>query len=51
MFKFNNKDTRRRRSGDFIVNFKLISYLDLVFLLLNLNMGKVYLCISLLVRS
>ena len=39
MFKVNNKDTRAmRRSGVFIVNFKHISHLALVFLLLTLNM-------------
>ena len=39
--KVNNKDTRVtcwRRSGVFIVNFKHISHLVLVFLLLTLNM-------------
>ena len=35
MFNVNNKDTRRRRSGIFIVNFEHISYLILVFLLLT----------------
>ena len=43
MFKVKNKDTRttfdsKRRSGVFIVNFKHISHLVLVFLLLTLNM-------------
>ena len=41
MFKVNNKDTERhhrRRSGVFIVNFKYISHLVLVFLLLILSM-------------
>ena len=39
MFKVNNEDTRRhwRRSGVAIVNFKHISHLVLVFLLLTLN--------------
>ena len=37
MFKVNNKDTRRRRSGVFIINFEHISHLDLVFLLLTLS--------------
>ena len=39
-FKVNNKDTRTtqwRLSGVFIVNFKLILHLVLVFLLLTLN--------------
>ena len=35
MFKVNNKDTRRRRSGIFIVNFEHNSHLDLVFLIVN----------------
>ena len=38
MLKVNNKDTKWRRSGVFIVNFERISYLILVFLLLTLNM-------------
>ena len=37
MFKVNNKDTTTT-PGMFIVNFKHISYLVLVFLLLTLNM-------------
>ena len=35
MFKVNNKDTRRRRSGVFIVNIEHNSHLDLVFLIVN----------------
>ena len=35
--KFNNNDTRTRRSGVFIVNFGHISHLVLVFLLLTLS--------------
>ena len=41
MLKVTNKGTRRRywrRSGVFIVNFKHILHLVLVFLLLTLNM-------------
>ena len=38
MLKVNNKDTKWRCSGVFIVNFERISYLILVFLLLTLNM-------------
>ena len=34
MFEVNNKDTK----GSFVVNFKCISHLVLVFLLLTLNM-------------
>ena len=37
MFKVNNKSTRTTSSGVFIVNFKEISHLFLVFLLLPLN--------------
>ena len=37
MFKVTIKTPERRRSGVFIVNFKHISHLFLVFLLLNLN--------------
>ena len=37
MFKVNNKNTRRRRSGVFIVNFEQMSHLFLVFLLLTMN--------------
>ena len=37
MFKVDNKNTRKRRSGVFIVNFEQISHLFLVFLLLPMN--------------
>ena len=37
MFKVNNKNTRRRRSGVFFVNFEHISHLFLVFLFLTLQ--------------
>ena len=36
MFKVNNKNTVRRRSGVFIINFEHILHLFLVFLLLTL---------------
>ena len=38
MVKVNNKDSRMRYSGVFIVNFEHISHLVLVLLLLTLNM-------------
>ena len=38
MFKVNNYDRTTPRSGVFIVSFKHISHVALVFLLLNLDM-------------
>ena len=38
MSKVNNNDRMTHRSGVFIVNFKHISHVALVFLLLNLDM-------------
>ena len=37
MLKANNKETKRRCSGVFIVDFEQISHLVLVFLLFTLN--------------